>query len=59
MTRAPRVISPQPLTASLGAPALSDGLTALGRNLIGEPADVLASHRKRRPALVNLGLLSP
>lgn len=38
-------------------PALTAGLAALDRKLTGDPAEVLASFRKRRPALVKLGLL--
>lgn len=36
---------------------LEAGLRPLGRTLIGEPAEVLATYRTRRPALVAMGLL--
>jgi SAM-dependent methyltransferase len=36
---------------------LAAGLQPLGRSLLGEPADVLAAYRNRRPGLVALGVL--
>lgn len=56
----PEALLEQALRSNPGAdplPALTAGLVALERNLVGDPAEVLATYRRRRPGLVTLGLL--